>query len=235
MRKKIVILLLISIILLFSGCSVTELNDMLKGEEPKDKVMQVEDQVGFGTIVEESESEAESEISESNVSESSISEEETDPEIQKKDAMNVLIKSVGESHTGYVIYDEKIDDEIVRTVRGTEGVTYTLNSVTVYESLEESGITLNESILEPDGELSIYTVKKDEIAEFIVADMSATYVAPKDGENPAIVYTSSDFFIDYFTEDLKEGFEERKRVGEITNNPVYTWFEVDEEHRVNRG
>ena len=107
MRKKIVILLLISIILLFSGCSVTELNDMLKGEEPKDKVMQVEDQVGFGTIVEESESEAESEISESNVSESSISEEETDPEIQKKDAMNVLIKSVGESHTGYVIYDEK--------------------------------------------------------------------------------------------------------------------------------
>lgn len=228
---KRMFILLITIALIFSGCSATSLNEAIKNTVSEDvKVMQVENQIDLGILVDDGSGEKEK-SEKGDISGSSDVETTIDPEVQKIDGMNVIIKGIGESIPGYVKYDEKMfDGTLERQLRGTEGITYTLNSVNIYENLEESGVLLNESILEPNGELNDYKKILNETADFIVVEMSATYIA-LEGEETVTVYTSSDFAATYFDEKLLEDYEERLIAGDI-RDPNYIWFEVDEEHKV---
>jgi len=225
MKKYIIVILIILFIL--NGCSATNLNDtLLNNINSEEKVMQPEDQVDLGTVVED-------EIKSESTTEEKEDEADIDPDLKRIDNMNVTIKGVGDSYQGFVKYDEKLyDGTIERKIRGTEGVYYTLTSVNIYESIEESGIELNKTILDNEGNIDKFVKSKDEIADFIVVEMSAVYDKPAGGEDKVIVYTTSDLSPAFFEDNLKEGFYDRIHSGEINNNPVYAWFDVDEAHRV---
>ena len=121
------ILLALIYCLFLSACSVTKLNNTINNEmNNESKVMQIEDQVNIGTIIDDKESE--NQTNDNN----SESESEINPEIQRIDRMNVIIRGVGGSFPGFVKYNEKLHDGTTEEkIRGTEGITYTLNSVTL--------------------------------------------------------------------------------------------------------
>ena len=227
--KKTIILMLV-ILMAMSGCGITQINDsIMDNVSTEDKVMQIEDQIDLGAVVEDGKNNKSTVENNSEVGEN---EADIDPDLKRFDNMNVIIRGVGGSHSGFVKYDEKLyDGTVERKIKGTEGITYTLNSVNIYENLEESGIVLNESILEPNGELNEYKKVLNATGDFIVAEMSATYIALEGGEETVTVHTSRDFLATYFDEKLLEGFEERLIAGDI-NNPYYNWFEVDEVHKI---
>ena len=229
--KRFLCFLLI-ILFSLSGCSSTQLHNTISeivGEE--EKVVHTMDQVGYGEIVEESD--ASRNGNDSETENAADSEPETDPEVQIIDGMTVIIRGCGESFDGYVIYDDKSGEKTTREVRGTEGIIYTLNSVTVYDNFYDSGVELNDSITEPDGSLNDYNTNLIDKSSFILAEMSATYTAPSGGENQVTVHTGSDFEVEYFEE-----FTSDKLIEDMFNNvyyyPNYKWFSIGEQNQAER-
>ena len=229
--KKTIILMLV-VLMTLSGCSIKQINDNIMGAvSGEDKVMQPEGQTDMGTVI-EGDGISEN-LTESVSVDNDINENVSESDVKRIDNKNVVIKGIGDSFLGFVKYDEKLfDGTIERNVRGTEGVTYTLKSVNIYENIEESGIIPNNTIINKDGEIEDYVKSRDEIADFIVAEMIATYDKPAGGEDKVVVYTSGDLRPAYFEDNLNEGFYDRIHSGKINNNPDYIWFEVDEDHRV---
>jgi len=87
----------------------------------------------------------------------------------------VEFKNIGDTFKGWV----KIEyDEENKSIHGYEGIYFTLNSVELYESV-------NDAELDPNGRL-LYESYFDENNMFILCDVTAKYIAPEGGEKKII-------------------------------------------------
>ena len=170
MKRNSIICLLIVIVLIFSGCSATAINDTLKDSNNESKV-DVEQTV-IGKYVE---SESETEISKSDT--------EKDDE-----------KGIGEELDASI--DIERPDGTKETI-GAKGLRYTINSFEIYDNWWETGLELNSDMLGYDfetgeyslteGSKEIYTVNK-----CIIVDITATYNAPKGGREEVEFHPASE-------------------------------------------
>ena len=152
------------------------------------------DQVGYGEVVE------------SNTDEEPEETEEATVKIGKNTA---IVKGIGETFEGYVIYNEEVDGKTVRTVRGTEGVEYTLNSVEFYDNFFDSGVELNTTITDMNGNITDITKNSIENNKFILVELTATYNAPAGGPDKVEVSVDPDLMPDYDENKMSDDWLDR--------------------------
>ena len=170
MKRYSIISLLIVIVLIFSGCSATAINDTLKDSNNESKV--VVEQTIMGKYVE---SESETEISKSDT--------ETNNE-----------KGIGEE------LDASIDIERpdgTKDTIGAKGLRYTINSYEIYDNWWETGLELNSDMLGYDFETGEYSLTESSkeiytINKCIIVDITATYNAPEGGRDEVEFHPATD-------------------------------------------
>ena len=211
MKRYSIISLLIVIVLIFSGCSVTSLNNTLEGVTENGQA--VVSQTTIGKYI-ESES------------------EDTDNSTIESDAKPDNEKGIGESFDAEVNYETK---EGVMT-RGTTGLRYTLNAVEVFDNFFESGEDIDACghfhnwDYENNcwGELNESGKRIIPINNFILIEMTATYSAPEDGKAEIDVRLLEDVYATYKNEKMPEGwFDEFIALREQNTpvmEPVMYWF-----------
>ncbi|MBP3323150.1 MAG: hypothetical protein J6M16_03050 [Clostridia bacterium] len=185
--------LMLTIMLVFSGCSATAINDAIMDAVSKDDVVHEYSEPGAFVIEDETESTSDNSASESSADENK-QEVENEQEVKERiirsdDNKETIIKGLNESYPGYVRVNRKDNIECI----GTDGTTLTLRSVEIYDSFYGSGLELNSSILEPDGTLNEFCKNMLNISSFILVDMEITYVAPAENEGGDAIFDFNQF------------------------------------------
>ena len=203
--------LLTVIVFIFSGCSVTSLNNTLEGVTENSQA--VVSQTTIGKYI-ESES------------------EDTDNSTIESDAKPDNEKSIGES----IEADIKIETSSGTQIRGTTGLKYTFNSVEIFDNFYDSGENIHTSGNLHDwdyenncwGDVSESSKKFIELNNFILVEMTATYKAPENGKTEIEVRLLEDVYATYKNEKMPEGwFDELislRKQGVTVVEPVMYWF-----------
>lgn len=108
-----------------------------------------------------------------------------------KTSEEITFKGVGDTFEGWI----KISDGEYEEVRGTVGVYYTLNSVKVYDSI-------NDAELDPKGTIALESKEVLDNNTFILCDFTAYYEKPENGNDT--VRGSADQFIPEFLLEKSE-------------------------------
>lgn len=197
----------------FSGCA-TALHELI---EPDVKV----EQTTLGTYVEGSSEEDTSDA---------ISEENSSIEAEGKKNDNE--KGIGESFNADVSYKT----ESGTVTRGTTGLKYTLNSVNVFNTFWDSGEDIHACdtchIWDEESQSMILDPNAVELFlpynNFIVIEMTATYIAPEGGKDEIDVRLLNDVLARYKQEKMPEGwldeFIELRDQNIVVMEPIMHWF-----------
>lgn len=210
MKKLILISFLLIVTILFSGCSVTAINDAVKNtvKESNNNASQTV----VGTYIE----------SESN-SENSIS---------KTESKTDNVKGIGESFDSDVKYETDSGTE----TRGTTGLKYTFNSVEIFDNFYDSGEDIHacSNWHDWDYENNCWGGLKDSgkkaISQnnFILVEMTASYNAPEGGKEDIDVRVDPDIYATFKKEKMPEGWFDEfillREQGITVMEPVMYWF-----------
>ena len=190
MKKRIrLIALLMAVLITLSGCSYVkfenEVRDIIEQARPS-----IDPYEGYEAVIDESEISSES-VSESNAQNGETADkeaqkdktEEIDPSIiyapYGYGTVKMKLMQIGESCTTLMKWTD-FSDELHYS--GEPDVTYTLNSVEVFDNFYESG-------MDPYG-LRVENEVWIRSSAFIVVEFTAKYEAPEDGEARKIVSTT---------------------------------------------
>ena len=138
--------------------------------------------------------------------------EDYDPnKLYVKTSDEIMFKGIGETFEGWI----KISDGEYENVRGTEGVYYTLNSVQIYDSI-------NDAELDPNGTIAMESKEVLDNNTFILCDFTAYYEKPENGNDT--VRGSADQFIPEFLLEKSEDKTLYEQETELENFVPYVVY-----------
>lgn len=185
------ILTLLFIVLILTGCSVTDIGEVSNYGNTMVSQMIIDANIENKT--------------ESQTSENALIDGEDESKNDVKPDNNL---NVGENFG--VSIDIEREDGTKETI-GQRGLRYTINSVTVYENIYESGVEFNVWNLSWDPVNKEYFISEDQHNSninnmFILLDFTATYNAPENGKDEITVNFENDMLAISKDEKMKEGW-----------------------------
>lgn len=207
MNKKICFFVIIVISIFLCGCSYNEIDDMLQSkiQDTKD-IFVSEPPIDKIDVIDDGE--------QSLSSKDDLDEQENVPKeriMVLNNGEKIQIKGIGESYANYIKYMAN-DNEYIN---GKEGVSFTLDNVTVFDSFYEAGLDTYGLLYEDEEMLKGNS--------FILVDMTAEYIASS-AENLEVIVDTSEIIPKYLEEVGNASYvtEDRKS---ITNmEPISIWF-----------
>ena len=134
-------------------------------------------------------------------------------------ADDVTYLDIGETVNSYVHF---LSEEAGEFEQGVKGLTYTLNSVTVYNSISDSGVSFDDTCGLYDDTAQIRNNK------FIVADMTADYNSPDGSDAP--VNVALNFAVMFWHEKAFDYGNVRPSLIWFSMHPDETDEELDRNH-----
>ena len=213
MKKHIFICLLIVIVLIFSGCSVSSINNMIQNQiEDMNPVVSLKPNEALPNeeIPEELQG-GKDKNEELNTSETSqnMNEDGIIYATRGENKIAIELKGIGETYAELVKYK---DDTGRETSNGKEGVYYTLNSIEVFENYRDANLSDEGKLLNNDA----YFAQN----QFILLEITANYIAPEGGEKR--IKVSPYLMASYVYEKMPDDF--LTRVGVENLEPIDAWF-----------
>ena len=213
MKKHIFICLLIVIVLIFSGCSVSSINNMIQNQiEDMNPVVSLKPNEALPNeeIPEELQG-GKDENEDLNTSETSqnMNEDGIIYATRGENKIAIELKGIGETYAELVKYK---DDTGRETSNGKEGVYYTLNSIEVFENYRDANLSDEGKLLNNDA----YFAQN----QFILLEITANYIAPEGGEKR--IKVSPYLMASYVYEKMPDDF--LTRVGVENLEPIDAWF-----------